>query len=119
MGNMPIHILGDSHAVYFKAAAEAGRLGRRRASYCIVPGATAAGMRNPNSMTDALSRFRASLAWTGPRTLHVIQLGEVDCGFVIWLRAATARGWGRSSTPRSRPTPRSCARRRRWAAAAS
>ncbi|WP_339947424.1 hypothetical protein [uncultured Albimonas sp.] len=87
MGNMPIHILGDSHAVYFKAAAEAGRLGRRRASYCIVPGATAAGMRNPNSMTDALSRFRASLAWTGPRTLHVIQLGEVDCGFVIWLRA--------------------------------
>ena len=87
MGNMPIHVLGDSHAVYFKAAAERGLLGRRRASFCIVPGATAAGMRNPRSMTDALGRFRASLAWTGPRTLHVIQLGEVDCGFVIWVRA--------------------------------
>ncbi|SFI48637.1 hypothetical protein [Albimonas pacifica] len=87
MGNMPIHVLGDSHAVYLKAAAEGRLLGRRRASFCIVPGATAAGMRNPRSLTDALGRFRASLAWTGPRTLHVIQLGEVDCGFVIWVRA--------------------------------
>jgi hypothetical protein len=87
MGNVPIHFMGDSHMVYFKAAAESGLFGSRRFSFCVVPGATATGMRNPNSMSDALGRFRRSLGWTEKYALTVIQLGEVDCGFVMWLRA--------------------------------
>lgn len=52
-----------------------------------VAGATAVGLRNPNSKTDAIAIFREALLPVRPGSTPVIQLGEVDCGFVIWYRA--------------------------------
>ncbi len=46
-------------------------------------------MRNPNSLTHALEIFSRSLLPPRPGTIPLIQLGEVDCGFVIWWRAKT------------------------------
>jgi hypothetical protein len=53
-----------------------------------VGGASAMGMVNPHSQTQALPQFRQYMSKLplGDRLLFV--LGEVDCGFVIWYRAA-------------------------------
>lgn len=55
--------------------------------FCIVPGATAVGLRNPNSITDALNIFRCVVEKSSKSSYVLIHLGEVDCGFVIWWRA--------------------------------
>lgn len=79
--------LGDSHLDALKFASELGILNVRSSCFSIVPGATVVGLRNPNSLTDAVNIFRASLL-NQPLDSHVIiHLGEVDCGFVIWWRA--------------------------------
>lgn len=52
-----------------------------------VGGATAVGLRNPNSLTDAIGKFAEALLPASSSDIPVIQLGEVDCGFVIWYRA--------------------------------
>jgi hypothetical protein len=50
-------------------------------------GATASGILNPVSATQSLATFTAQLS-RARRWQHVLlQLGEVDCGFVIWHRA--------------------------------
>ncbi len=78
--------LGDSHLEALKFAADAGLLQSADAHFCVIPGATAVGLRNPHSTTDALNKFREFLA-ASPRNAHVlVHLGEVDCGFVIWWR---------------------------------
>lgn len=53
---------------------------------CIVSGATAQGSVNPNSKTDALNIFEKKINSTSSDKL-LIMLGEVDCGFVIWVRS--------------------------------
>lgn len=80
-------VVGDSHADALRHAADAGLL-LRPCEVIVVAGATAVGLRNPNSKTDAISIFRETLLPVRPRSIPVIQLGEVDCGFVIWYRAA-------------------------------
>jgi hypothetical protein len=78
--------LGDSHLESLKAAADLGLLHFDEADFCIVPGATAVGLRNPNSITNAISLFKDAVK-EYPRTQHIlIHLGEVDCGFVMWWR---------------------------------
>jgi len=84
----PLVFVGDSHVNYFRHAAKANAFGRRRIGVCAGAGATAVGLRNPNAKTDALKRFSEYLADWPPETIVVIHLGEVDCGFVIWYRAA-------------------------------
>ena len=79
--------LGDSHLYALKLAAELGLLVSDRNEFCIVGGATAVGLRNPNSSTDALNIFKGVME-TSDRSSYVLtHLGEVDCGFVIWWRA--------------------------------
>lgn len=79
--------LGDSHLEALQFAADLGILDVGSSQFSIVPGATAVGLRNPNSLTDALNIFRSFLSGQ-PLDSHVlIHLGEVDCGFVIWWRA--------------------------------
>ena len=51
-----------------------------------VSGATASGLSNPRSKTRASTRFRRELK-RSRAVLIVIQLGEVDTGFVVWWRA--------------------------------
>jgi hypothetical protein len=79
--------IGDSHLFALKCAADLGLLQAPESFFCVVPGATAVGLRNPNSITNALTTFREFVA-PHPRSSHVlVQLGEVDCGFVVWWRA--------------------------------
>lgn len=80
------HVIGDSHLGSFQLAARKG-LFRRPPVFTRVAGATAVGLRNPNSKTDALGVFRRALTPHDPNKIPVIHLGEVDCGFVIWYRA--------------------------------
>ncbi len=84
------HIVGDSHIKSIRKAAQMGLLDWA-AGMQVVEGATAVGLRNPNSVTDALNIFRSALIPAAPKTIPVIQLGEVDCGFVIWYRAMKYR----------------------------
>jgi hypothetical protein len=79
-------LLGDSHIAYFAFAADVGYFGKRQYAVCEVPGATAVGLRNPNSQTNALRTFSEFLNRANKRAIVIIQLGEVDCGFVIWYR---------------------------------
>ncbi len=44
-------------------------------------------MINPNSRTDALRVFEEKMRETPLSHIIVLQLGEVDCGFVIWYYA--------------------------------
>jgi hypothetical protein len=84
MADSTLVALGDSHLEALQFAADLGLISARDVKLCIVPGATAVGLRNPNSATNALGTFRQFV--TGlPRSVHVLlHLGEVDCGFVIW-----------------------------------
>ena len=87
----PLVFLGDSHVDYLSQATVQGLFGNRLYGLCHVAGATAVGLRNPNqhrSTTNALGLFSDYLdKWTN-QSIVILQLGEVDCGFVIWYRAA-------------------------------
>lgn len=87
MANNQLLALGDSHLEALKLAADLGILNIRSSCFSIVPGATAVGLRNPHSLTDALSIFKKTLMAQQVNSHTVIHLGEVDCGFVIWWRA--------------------------------
>jgi hypothetical protein len=80
-------VFGDSHVHTMQWAANQGMLSTD-ATFVPVGGATAVGMRNPNSLTNALQIFEDAAIPVRPKTVPVIHLGEVDCGFVIWWRAA-------------------------------
>lgn len=78
---------GDSHLEALKLAADLHLLKIKSSIFSIVPGATVVGLRNPNSLTDAVNIFKNTIL-NQPRDSHLIlHLGEVDCGFVIWWRA--------------------------------
>lgn len=79
--------LGDSHLEALKLAADLGILNIRSNYFSIVPGATVVGLRNPNSLTDAINIFRTTLLSQPVDSHLIINLGEVDCGFVMWWRA--------------------------------
>jgi hypothetical protein len=79
-------VLGDSHAeVFFHPSLQAA-FPLTRFAVCAVPGATASGLENPNAKTRAYQQFREALD-AEPWDHVVVQLGEVDAGFVIWYRA--------------------------------
>lgn len=78
---------GDSHLEALKFAWDLRLLGADRAIFCIVPGATAVGLRNPNSVTNALEIYQTMAKEHRDATHALIHLGEVDCGFVIWWRS--------------------------------
>lgn len=83
----PVLCLGDSHVTYIVRAQKHFLLAPRQVSSAEVGGATAVGFRNPNSMTDALGHYRKALKGRAVDGVIVLQLGEVDCGYVIWYRA--------------------------------
>jgi hypothetical protein len=79
------HVLciGDSHVRVM------GEVDLPGAWFLAMPldGATASGIMNPQSKTSSLERFDARLARGRPWQHVLVQLGEVDCGFLIWHRA--------------------------------
>lgn len=80
-------IFGDSHISAIRYADERGWVSKK-CEFIEVGGATAVGLRNPNSATNALDIFRKYLLPPKANSIPVMHLGEVDCGFVIWWRAA-------------------------------
>jgi hypothetical protein len=76
--------MGDSHASVFHWIKKHDML----LNYCIqriviVPGATAQGMVNPNTKTNALRIFHESLNEFPHNLTVTLLLGEVDTGFVV------------------------------------
>jgi hypothetical protein len=81
-----ILVLGDSHSEIFNYCNNKQKY--IKFEVVLVGGATAQGSVNPNSNTNALQIFKKKLT-----NIHhndykyiIINLGEVDCGFVIWYR---------------------------------
>lgn len=79
--------LGDSHLEALELASVINILSVKKSEFCIVPGATIVGLRNPNSLTDAINVFRSFLKDKSRDSFVLTHLGEVDCGFVFWWRA--------------------------------
>jgi len=82
-----LDFIGDSHVMTANAAAEAGLFLPFECRMEMVGGATAVGLRHPFSKTQALPIFKERLSPLDPLVTPVFQLGEVDCGFVIWVRS--------------------------------
>lgn len=83
-----IHCLGDSHTDYIKHVAHFGFWYATRFEFCIVwGGATAMGILNTHSKTNAFNIFSKYLENVKPTDFIFLSLGEVDCRFVIWYRA--------------------------------
>ena len=83
--------LGDSHTRVFRYIAKHSLAKREkmplRFDVVSVVGATAQGIANPNSKTNAFAIFRRRLSSVKSWQYVFLLLGEVDCGFVIWYRA--------------------------------
>ena len=81
---MKILCCGDSHTRIFEYC------NRKQNDFnfdvCVVSGATAQGAVNPNSKTNALNVFKQKINTTNFEKF-LIMLGEVDCGFLIWVRS--------------------------------
>ena len=83
---LKILVLGDSHSDIFNYCNTKQQ--NIHFEVVIVAGATAQGSVNPNSNTNALSIFKEKLNNVKHNNFNyiIINLGEVDCGFVIWYR---------------------------------
>jgi hypothetical protein len=79
-------VIGDSHSKVFRHYSFIIGLPRIHFHVSAKGGATASGLATPNSVTQAYQRFRKALDEI-PRDLVMVQLGEVDAGYVIWYRA--------------------------------
>ncbi len=79
------HVLciGDSHTQVLRHVSMPGVWFRVKS----IEGATASGLPNPKSKTGALHSFNRALERAKPWHQVLVQLGEVNCGFVIWYRA--------------------------------
>ncbi len=82
-----ILVLGDSHTSIFLHPAIRRAFPKSFFNVINVGGATASGLPNPNSKSQAARRFAQALDDTHARRM-VVMLGEVDTGFIIWYRAA-------------------------------
>ena len=81
-----ILVLGDSHSQIFNFCNKKQQ--NIHFEVFVVSGATAQGSVNPNSKTNALGIFKEKLRNIKRNEFKyvIINLGEVDCGFVIWYR---------------------------------
>ncbi|MBK4728717.1 SGNH/GDSL hydrolase family protein [Oxynema sp. CENA135] len=79
--------LGDSHIKIFSKIDRDRSIPGMYFETIAVPGATARGSINPNSRTDALQTFKRRIESAKPWQYLFFQLGEVDCGFLIWYCA--------------------------------
>ena len=84
-----IHFIGDSHTeVFWSMEFSPWYFWKLTPKIKVVHGATATGLANPNSKTQALTIFENHLKEKVNKDDYVVfQLGEVDCGFAIWYRS--------------------------------
>jgi len=81
-----ILVLGDSHTPIFHHPSFKKAFPELCFNVVSVIGATASGLENPNTKTQAYPIFKQALQQS-PAEKVIIMLGEVDTGFVIWYRA--------------------------------
>tara|TARA_A100001015_G_scaffold275100_1_gene332085 strand:+ start:751 stop:1524 length:774 start_codon:yes stop_codon:yes gene_type:complete len=82
-----ILVIGDSHASVFDQWCMRMRFPKTNFIMGNVQGATVSGLENPNSKTQA-KQFFLKMLNEKKYTCVIIQIGEVDTGFVIWYRAS-------------------------------
>lgn len=82
-----IECLGDSHVAAFRGLNHKPWIRNLRFRSIPVRGATAYGIGNPNSKTNALKIFEDRLRKIPKNRIVLFMMGEVDVGFLIWLRA--------------------------------
>lgn len=80
-----ILVLGDSHTRVFLYANQFSE--DYKFSVCEVGGATAQGAVNMNSKTNALPIFKSKMKTACRYDYIGIMLGEVDCGFLVYVRS--------------------------------
>ncbi|MFL1455761.1 hypothetical protein ACJO5Y_15105 [Marinobacter sp. GN3S48] len=80
--NKKVLILGDSHSQYFSYA---NFFENHQVFFSTVYGATASGLYNERSKTNARDKFLFNLANINPE-LVILCLGEVDVGFLAWKK---------------------------------
>ncbi|WP_460604859.1 hypothetical protein [Jatrophihabitans fulvus] len=76
--------VGDSHIEPLRDLHDTGALPKTRVRVESVGGATASGIANPNSRTQARPRFERALTLTTRRYSVLACLGEVDAGFLVF-----------------------------------
>lgn len=81
-----ILVLGDSHTPIFSHPSFQAGFPDRHFEVITVIGATASGLENPNTKTQAYPIFKRAMEQSAAQTA-IVMLGEVDTGFVIWYRA--------------------------------
>jgi hypothetical protein len=90
-GRAHVVIMGDSHVGVVRAALQpedtAPLIPHAWFDPVIVAGATARGLANPFSKTNAMTIFRRRIELAEPWQHIVFQIGDADCGFMIWFRA--------------------------------
>ncbi|GAM58793.1 hypothetical protein JCM19231_8 [Vibrio ishigakensis] len=79
-------VIGDSHVEVFRHQKIQSKYLNKYFNVCSVGGATVSGLINPNSKTQALPIFKDAISNSKAKTI-IVNLGEVDTGFVIWYRA--------------------------------
>lgn len=79
-------VLGDSHVEVFNSRRFILNFFRYTFKVVSVGGATASGLENPNSQTQAVQIFKNALE-NNKSGKVIVMLGEVDTGFVIWYRS--------------------------------
>jgi hypothetical protein len=82
-----LHVIGDSHADAFRFVDARYIWLKTNFKFCIVHGASALGLANPRSKTNAMNVFSSYIENIEKNSSVLFCLGEVDCGFVIWYRA--------------------------------
>ncbi len=87
IGAPTIHCMGDSHLGSFEYIDRKNFFRKTRFRFCIVQGATAMGIPNPASKTQAGPIFNEYLKKVSLEDHILTCMGEVDCGFVIWYRS--------------------------------
>jgi len=80
-----IAVLSDSHGAVFEYAYDNNLLFPHVLNAEIVAGATAYGLKKENSVS--YKKYENFILKNKKYSIVVLQLGEVDCGFLIWHRA--------------------------------
>lgn len=78
--------MGDSHTRIFHFI---NKISTTKEKFIVklVMGATALGLVNPNSISNALLEYREFLKKVNKKSKIIFLLGEVDAGFLIWHRS--------------------------------
>jgi len=84
--NKTVLVLGDSHSSVFNIVNYKRLFRHYNFKVIAVGGATASGLKNPNSNSNAYKIFESALE-KEKHDYVLTMLGEVDTGFVIWYRS--------------------------------